>query len=131
MLRSVLSVIAGSAIWTVLWLTSNQAILAALPGYFRPDGTTDSTGVLLLILVLSVIYSVIAGFVTAAVAARSEMRHALALGILQLIFGIIAQSQFWDVMPLWYHLIFLALLIPGNLAGGKLRLTRKLKVSPA
>lgn len=131
MLRSVLSVIAGSAIWTVLWLTSNQAILAALPGYFRPDGTTDSTGVLFLILVLSVIYSVIAGFVTAAVAARSEMRHALALGILQLIFGIIAQSQFWDVMPLWYHLIFLALLIPGNLAGGKLRLTRKLKVSPA
>ena len=50
MLRSILSVVLGVVTWTVLWLSTNAALAAALPeGTFREDGTTDSVGVLLAI----------------------------------------------------------------------------------
>ncbi len=83
--------------------------------------TTDHTGILLLVLALSVVCSVIAGWVTAAVATRARVGHAVALGILQLAIGIFTQLQYWDAIPLWYHLPFLALLLPGNVLGGWLR----------
>ena len=132
MLRSVLSVAAGTIIWTVLWLSTNAALAAALPeGIFREDGTTDSAGVLLVILAASVLFSVVAGYATATLARSAEIKHALALGVLQLAIGVFVQLQYWDVMPLWYHVSFLGLLLPGNVFGGRLRLQRKLRVQAA
>ncbi len=58
---------------------------------------------------------------TARVARRAELRHALALGVVQLIIGILVQVQYWQVMPLWYHLSFLSLLLPGTVLGGRWR----------
>lgn len=124
MLRSILAVLAGFLTWTVLWLTSNAAIAAALPDAFRADGSTDSAGILLVILLLSVVFSLIAGYVAAIVARRAIMKHALALGLLQLAVGLFVQIQYWNLMPLWYHLSFLALLLPGILVGARLRLAR-------
>ena len=131
MLRSILSVLAGFALWTVLWLASNAALAAAAPGAFREDGSTDSVGMLLLILVLSVVFSVIAGYVTALLARAKAKQHALALGLALLAVGIFAQVQFWDVMPVWYHLSFLALLIPGVLLGDKTQGGRNVQPSIA
>jgi hypothetical protein len=37
--------------------------------------------------------------------------------VLQLGLGIFFQAQYWQLMPLWYHLPFLALLLPGNVYG--------------
>lgn len=131
MLRSILSVVAGTASWTVLWLTTNVALQAALPGSYRPDGSVESAGLLGFILAGSVVFSIVAGYVTAALAARGEMKHALALGILQLAIGIPVQIAAWNLLPIWYHLSFLVLLLPGNLAGGALRLSRKLRPASA
>lgn len=119
MTRSILSVLAGFAGWTVLWLASNAALAAALPNAFREDGSTDSAGLLLLILVLSVVFSVVAGYVTARLARAKAKQHGLALGLALLAVGLVAQLQFWDVMPVWYHLSFLALLVPGALLGAR------------
>lgn len=131
MLRSVLSIIAGASVWAVLWVLSNVGLANAAPEQIREGFPVDSPGVLLTLLLLSVMFSVIAGFITAAVADRKEISHVLALGALQLSLGIYFQTQAWDLMPLWYHLTFLALLIPGNVAGGWFRLSRKLAPHPA
>lgn len=122
MVRSVLSVLAGFAVWTVLWLASNAGVVAALPAFFREDGLTDSVGILVLFLVLSVVFSVVAGFLAARLARRQAMPHALTLGIILLAVGIFVQVQYWDVMPVWYHIIFLALLVPATLLGGRTQL---------
>lgn len=122
MVRSILSVLAGFAAWTVLWLASNAAVMAVAPGSFREDGTTDSVGILVLILVLSVVFSVVAGWLCAKLARRNAMAHALGLGVVLLIVGVFVQMQYWDVMPVWYHVLFLALLIPGALLGGRTQL---------
>jgi hypothetical protein len=123
-LRSLGAVIAGFAAWTVLWLASNKVATLAAPDAFDENGLTASSGILLAFLVASVVYSILAGWVTAAVAGRSEIGHAVALGIVQTIVGVGVQMSYWDAMPLWYHLPFLALLLPGNVLGGWIRQSR-------
>lgn len=117
MLRSILSVIAGSASWTVLWFAANAALMAAKPGIM--ESKLEDVGILSIIILYSLVFSIVAGFITGRLAKKNIMKHALALGVLQLIFGILAQSANWDLLPVWYHITFLALLIPGNLLGGK------------
>jgi hypothetical protein len=127
MIRSILAVIAGSAVWTVLWLGSNTVLSALLPTQLKVS-RVESVPALLLLLVLSVIFSIIAGYVTAQIARRKAMAHTWALGVLQLSMGIAAQLSYFDVLPVWYHITFLLLLIPGNLLGGLLR-SRKIETS--
>jgi O-antigen/teichoic acid export membrane protein len=43
-----------------------------------------------------------------------------ALAAIQLAIGVAVQASFWDKMPVWYHLSFLALLAPGILLGARL-----------
>jgi hypothetical protein len=57
-----------------------------------------------------------------ATAARSRPRaHTVALGLVQLTLGIFVQASYWHAIPIWCHLSFLALLLPGNVVGGMLR----------
>lgn len=121
MLRSFLAVLAGMIAWPALFLGGNQALLALFPDRYRADSTTDDPVILLVTLALSVAASLLAGYVTAAAAGRRPFAHTLVLGLIQLAIGIFVQLQYWEAIPLWYHLIFLALLVPGHIAGGKLR----------
>lgn len=121
MWRSILSVLAGTFVWGILWVTANGILAASMPDQFREDGSTDSVGILAGILILSIVLSVLAGWVTSRLAPRNAMKHVFALGALQLLIGIAVQMQFWDLMPLWYHLSFLVMLVPGVILGGKLR----------
>ncbi|MEM1206243.1 MAG: hypothetical protein AAGN66_23630 [Acidobacteriota bacterium] len=125
MVRSIASILAGMAVWAVLWVATNSIISVVSPESFAEDGSTDSIAILGLILVLSVVYSVLAGWLTARLARRRELLHAGILGAIQLAIGIAVQAQFWDVMPLWYHLSFLGFQLPAYLAGAKLFLRRR------
>jgi hypothetical protein len=124
--RTILSVLSGFALWTVLWLGGNLVIGLAMPEAFNDDGSANSTGVLFLPLGLSVICSVLAGLTAAKVARENEMKPVVTLAILQVVVGIIVQLNFWSVIPLWYHLSFLVLLAPAIIFGGKLALGRRI-----
>ena len=121
MKRIVLAVIAGFALWSVLWLVVNASSAALAPGAFNEDGTTDSATVLLVVLILSIACSVGSGVLTAAIARTPSLGPAWVLGGLLLAVGVFFQVQYWDAMPLWYHIPFLALLIPGTLIGARFR----------
>lgn len=123
MLRSIAAVVAGFVLWTLLWLISNQALMVVASEHFGPEGATDHPGVLSIVLALSVVFSVLAGWLSATIAQRPAA--ALAVGLLLLAVGIFVQSQYWQLMPLWYHLIFLALLLPAALLGGRIRASRR------
>ena len=62
--------------------------------------------------------TIAAGYVTGLTAARNALKHAWALGVAQLALGIFFEVSYWNLLPVWYHLVFLALLIPGNVFGG-------------
>lgn len=124
MVRSILAVIAGSALWTALWIGSNALLAALFPAQYQAE-KKDYPPMLLSLIVLSLIFSILAGYVTAQLAKRKEMAHVLGLGVLQLAMGIAAQLANFDALPLWYHISFLLLLIPGNLLGGVLQTRRR------
>jgi hypothetical protein len=42
------------------------------------------------------------------------------LAAVLLLVGIFVEIQYWNVMPVWYHLIFLAVLVPATLWGGRI-----------
>ena len=122
--RSILAVFAGAVLWGVLWASTNAGLMAAFPEIIQPDEYVGHLGMLLTFLGVSFIYSVAAGYITALVAKSKAIQHGLALGILQLSLGIFIEVSYWELLPVWYHLVFLVLLIPGNVAGAAMRADR-------
>ena len=117
MLRAIGAIVAGFVVWTVLFLGSNALLTLITPDSFNPDGSTDSAALLALVLVLSVVSSIVSGWVTARIARAQAFGSSVTLGILLLVVGIGVQMQSWEVMPLWYHLLFLVALLPAVLVG--------------
>lgn len=120
MLKTILAVVAGFILWSVIWLGGNSLLAGFFPGAVVAEGGTGSIGFLVTLLVLSVVASVASGYVTRAISPASG-RAPLVLGVLLLLVGVAVQSGFWNVMPLWYHAVFLVAIIPGVLFGAKLR----------
>ena len=134
MVRIILGVVAGFVGWTILWLGSDQVLSTLSPGWygvhqirlenagFNDTPFTADTAILLVHLVRSVIISLMSGYL-AAVVANEVKKTTLILGVLLLAFGIFVQVSVWNLMPIWYHFLFLFLLIPVTMLGGKLRKT--------
>jgi uncharacterized membrane protein (DUF485 family) len=117
-MRSIVAVIVGSGVWGVLWVASNAALASRIQ---ETGGRISSLPALTLLLILSFILSVVAGYVTAWLAKKEEIRHGVLLGLLQLAIGIFFTVQYYDLTPFWYNVLFLALLIPGNVLGAGIR----------
>ena len=134
MLRIILGVVAGFIAWSIVWVGSDQVLISLSPAWygahqvgfqaamFNQQPFTPDTSILLMHLVRSVLISIMAGFIAAVVAGENR-RSPLALGIVLLLFGIAVQAMAWSYLPVWYHLIFLLLLIPMTILGGKLKRT--------
>jgi heme/copper-type cytochrome/quinol oxidase subunit 3 len=120
-MRPTLAVVLGFALWSALWLGSDQVFRSLWPAAYPEDPTTPVTAVLPLLayLVASVVCSLAAGF-SARKTAGSSSRAVLVLALILLAVGIAVQASAWTTMPLWYHLPFLILLVPVCLAGGGL-----------
>lgn len=119
--RTIIAIILGFVLWSTLWITTNSVIMSAFPGWFGPGDRLTSTPALFLFIALSFVYSVIAGFLTAWIARRSEVRHGMGLGTALLAVGIVMTALYYDTTPFWFHAIFLALLIPGTVLGAGIR----------
>ena len=115
MMRRALAVIVAYLVWTALWLGSGASLGAAFPealeAYEAGEPITE-TGYLVSALGLSVVCSFVAGIVCGKLARERSSGAALVLGAALLLTGIGVQASAWSLMPVWYHLVFLALLLP-------------------
>lgn len=119
--KIIVGVIAGFIVWTVLWLGSNAVIVGVAPSLAPSEDLSNvPTNYLIIKLVSSIIFSIVAGYV-AAMLAKENSKSPLYLGVLLLLVGIAFQAAAWNQIPLWYHVSFLLLLIPMTIVGGKLR----------
>ena len=132
MLRIIAGIIAGFVVWTILWTGSDALFSALSPGWYGrhlnafqaavDNGSSYMADSIMLIIALirSVVFSLIAGYIAAAIA-RENTKSTVGLSVLLLAFGIFIQSILWNYAPLWYHIPFLLLLVPMTIAGGKLK----------
>ena len=132
MVRIVLGVIAGFFAWAIVWVGSEKILSAMWPEGFgvhqlafeaavTNGGQFTANSTLLLIhIVLGSIVSVMTGFLAAQIAGENK-RAPLVLGFLLMAFGLLKVVLSWPYVPIWYHVIFTAILIPMTIMGGKLK----------
>lgn len=132
--RIILGVIVGFVAWSIIWVGGDEALASLSGGWYstnklnlekaafnKTEYTADSV-FLLVNLIRSVIASILSGFLAAFVA-NENRRTTMILGILLLVVGIIVQAMVWNLLPIWYHLAFLLLLVPVTVAAGMLKKT--------
>lgn len=133
MLRIVLGVIVGFIAWAIVWFGSETIISTVWPAFgahqaafqmaIEQGGPFKANATFLLVhIVLATIVSVIAGYLAALVAGENK-RSALILGMLLLAVGSLKAIMSWPLVPVWYHVIFTAILLPMAILGGKLKVT--------
>ncbi len=121
MFRSIASVVVGFVVWSSLWVAGPLVVIAVAPEQFDDKNVTGNNVILAGFVIMSVVISIISGFITALIGKQSAMKLAWILGIVLLVVGIPIEIIGWDRAPAWYHLTFLALLVPGVLVGAALR----------
>jgi len=134
MARIVFGVIAGFFAWALAWFGGEKILSAIWPEGFGAHQRafeaaienggqfTADTTLLLIHIVLASIVSLISGFLSALIAGENK-RAPLILGLLLAAFGLLKVVLSWPNVPIWYHVIFMALLIPMTIVGGKLKTT--------
>jgi len=122
MLRSIAAVLVGFVLIGALSFGADLVLRQAMPGAFDAAGRVESTAVLLLMMGYVGLFAVTGCYLTARLAPRRPMLHALVLGALGLAFTAINTfAVFWDTAPAWYHVASLALVMPYAWIGGRLR----------
>jgi hypothetical protein len=119
-MRSVLAISVGFVVWSVIWLGSYPIASSVSPESFRGDSPMQTTGIAIVFIFVSIICSGAAGCATAKLSKTSSARNVMILAAILLAVGLFVEVSNWALSPVWYHLLFLVLLIPTTIAGGKL-----------
>lgn len=134
MVRIILGIIVGFVVWSIIWVGSDQFLHALSRDWYgaqkdamalavvNQESYSGDAVIVLIDLVRSIIATIMAGFLAAVVAGENR-KSPLILGIILLIVGLAVQIHLWNVFPVWFHLIFWALLIPMSILGGKMKQT--------
>ena len=132
MVRVVLGVIAGFLAWSIVWVGSEKVLSAMWPAWYGAHQLafeaavanggqfTADTTILVMNIVRGSTVSVMSGFLAALIAGEHK-RSPLILGVLLVAFGLLIVVLSWPYVPIWYHVIFTALLIPMTVMGSKLK----------
>ena len=116
--RVIGAVLAGALTWVLLWVGGTMGVSAAFPALLPAGQRVDGVGVLTALIAYSVVLSALAGMITGRVAREDARTAGWWLAGLQLVLGIGFEASSWSLTPVWYHLIFLALLVPATVYGG-------------
>ncbi len=122
--RATAAVVVGALFWALLWNLGTLIARTVFPGIIDPQLPVTLTGALVAFVLYSAVLSVVAGYITATVRGGMPMRSVWALACIQLVLGVAFEAAFWHMTPLWYHLVFLALIVPATVWGGRLRVKR-------
>ena len=130
MIRTILSIIAGFISWLVVWIVIEKIIAAIWPAFgVHQKAFEDAvknggdfrgeTAMLIIHIVLGAVLSVMAGYL-AAMIAGADSRAPVVVGILLLLMAIAKAAMSWQLVPIWYHIIFTVMLLPLAILGGRL-----------
>jgi hypothetical protein len=119
--KTIVAVLAGAVVWAVLWIGGNAGFALGFPEIIVPGEPLEHVGILVSFIVYGALLSVLAGYTTAAVKGVPAMPAVKVLGGLQLALGLFFEATNWALLPVWYHVVFLAMIVPATLYGGRMK----------
>jgi hypothetical protein len=120
MARRILGVVAGLTVWVAIVVVAGAIIRAAWREYANvADAMTFTLPMMLARLTIGALATLAAGWVTSVIARRSTLATVIS-GLLLLVVFIPQHVMLWDKFPVWYHLTFLASLVPLTYMGGNI-----------
>jgi len=123
--RSILAV--GAGVLVTILVTTAVDVALHLAGVFPPWGSRLSDAGAAIATSYRIVISIGAGWLTARLAPDRPMRHALVLGLVGTVLGLLGVVATWnrDLGPRWYPISLAVLALPQCWAGGKLYVWRK------
>jgi hypothetical protein len=122
--RSVLAILAGFVVVVALSIGTDVALHAT--HVYPPMGQPLTDALCALALAYRTVFAVGGSYLTARLAPRSPMRHALVGGLIGLILSTAGAVATWNsgaaYGPHWYPVALIVTALPTAWAGGKLRL---------
>ena len=134
MIRSALAVLAGLFAFVAALSAVQSALVAVMTRLYAemssPESVIDSGGIAsVLWLVWEALSMAGAGYVTAWIASRHEIRHAVIVGAVQ------SALTLWALFavrepdsPLWFWVTGILLMVPAAWFGGRLRIQARIEV---
>ena len=118
--RSVVSVAAGFFAVMVLGAAADMVLNQMVPNAFDAQGHARAESTLFIKLAYETLFALLAGYITARIAVRKPFNHVLIMAAIVLAGRAFISIATWDVVPLWFNLGVLVLIIPAALLGAKL-----------
>ena len=116
---------AAGLVATALLSVGTDAVMHA-SGVFPPWGESMTDGLFVWATVYRVVYTVLGGYLTAALAPRRPMSHVMVLGAIGILAATIGAAATWNAGPAfgprWYPVLLVVTALPCVWAGGILRL---------
>lgn len=118
--RSIWAVLAG--VLVIIGVTTAVDIILHLAGVFPAMNQPLTDGLAVLATAYRIVISVAGAWLTAKLAPRAPMKHALILGAVGVVLGTVGLVATWNLGmgPRWYPIALVVLAIPQCWAGGKL-----------
>ena len=120
MARSILAVLIGFVLIAGLSLGADAILLNLMPAAFTPGGRLDDPAMLTLTLAYVFVFAVFGCYLTAVIAKRRPLLHAMVLATIGLVLNVLGTAIRWQMAPAWYHIVALALVLPAGWIGGAL-----------
>ena len=118
--KSILAVVAG-VLFIIIVTTLVDLVLHAA-GVYPPMTQPISDGLAVLATIYRVVISIAGAWITARLAPQNPMKHALILGVVGVVLGLVGVVATWNLElgPRWYPIALVVLAIPQCWVGGKL-----------
>ncbi len=122
--RSILAVVTGLLV--IIVVTTLVDIVLHATGVFPPIDQPITDRLALLAVSYRIVISVAGAYLTARLAPDKPMKHALILGVVGTVLGLVGAAATWNrgLGPRWYPLSLAVLAIPQCWVGGKLYVMR-------
>jgi hypothetical protein len=119
--RSAFAVVTGFIVIGALAYSASMLMQRAWPDQFDAVGGTQDPTLLLISMGYVAVFAIAGCYLAARLAPERPMAHAIALGVLGLVFNIVGTIATWNTAPAWYHITSLLLVMPYAWIGGWLR----------
>src|SRR6266540_6254826 len=118
--RSILAVVTGLLV--IIVVTTLVDIVLPATGVFPPIDQPITDRLALLAVSYRIVISVAGAYLTARLAPDKPMKHALILGVVGTVLGLVGAAATWNrgLGPRWYPIALAVLAIPQCWVGGKL-----------